>query len=85
MPNRPQFSLLAVLVIIAVLAVPLAMIATHAAVPVFIAGLLLFPILGGSVGHLVGGKRLAGIGVLIGLLASVVFACVWPNLMWEIG
>ena len=84
MPNRPQFSLKAILVIVAVLSVPLAMFATRNGLPRLWGVVLLFPILGGCVGYLAGGGHRAGTGIAIGILASIVFACLWPMLTWAV-
>ncbi len=68
MSERPQFSLKAILVIIAVLSVPLAIMR----VSVCGGFLYLFPVLLGSAGYLWGGKRGMHWGVGIALLVTVV-------------
>jgi len=67
MPARPQFSLKAILVIIAVLSVPLAMMRMS----VWIGVLFLLPALSGSVGYLLGGKERMPYWLAAGLLVMV--------------
>ena len=81
MPNRPQFSLRSILIIVAVLSVPLGMMVSPQAL---LGVLLLLPVAGGCVGYLVGGRDKVVTGVLIGvivfvglcLIASMVFPIV---------
>ncbi len=74
MPNRPQFSLKAILIFTAVLSVPLAMIATRDKATGPLGILLLFPVLGGYAGYFVGGRRRAGDGIAIGIIIGLSFA-----------
>jgi hypothetical protein len=76
--NRPQFSLKAVLNIIAVMSVPLAMIATQNLLLIVWGILLLFPFSGGCTGYLLGGWQRAGDGILFGILANGFLVCLWP-------
>jgi len=80
MPNRPRFSLKAMLVIIAVLSVPLAMIATWYPTLSVIGYYLLFAVGGGSLGYLLGGRRHTIHGLGIGLFLGLVL----PHVIWGI-
>ena len=67
MSKRPQVTLKAILVIIAVLSVPLAMLGSGNRDLFTLGGLLAPPLLFGCIGYLVGGWR----GLLMGMLAAV--------------
>jgi len=68
MANRPQFSLKAILGIMAVLSVPLAMLATQYGELAEFGLILALPVVGGCVGYCLGGWKHVGVGALIGLI-----------------
>jgi hypothetical protein len=75
MSKRPQFSLKAILVIVAVLAVPLALLGSGHPRS-FIPGYLAFCVaVGGSVGYLLSGPKGVLTGVTVGLLLGVILGC----------
>ena len=69
-PPRPQFSLKAILVIIAVLAVPLGMMVSGDAAAVLVGRILAPAALLGCIGYLIGGSNGAWAGAFIGLIAN---------------
>jgi len=72
MSERPQFSLKALLVIIAVLGVPLGMMGSVNDL-LFLLGIYITCVnLGGSVGYLLGGGKWALLGTGIGTLAAMI-------------
>jgi len=76
MPKRPQFSLKAILVIIAVLAVPLAMMVSGDGLLFLFGCFALCLAVGGSVGYLLGGSEGACVGM--GLVLSILYGLlVW--------
>jgi len=74
MSKRPQFSLKALLVIIAVLAVPLAMMVSGVYVLAGGGAILAIPALFGSLGYLLRGRDGAAIGVLT---AGAAMCLIW--------
>jgi hypothetical protein len=80
MANRPQFSLKAVLIIIAVLSVPLAMMASGQKTLMALGVVLACPTLGACGGFLCNGDKGAPWGAFIGLVVAVVAAVVIPTL-----
>ena len=66
MANRPRYSLKAMLVFIAMLSVPLAMIQGHGWEGLGV--LLLFPVVGGAIGYLIDGMDGLEKGMIFGLL-----------------
>jgi len=72
--ERPQFSLKAILVIIAVLAVPLGMVVSGVPALVYLGGMSALPVLSGCIGYLVGGWRGLLIGMAAGALALISYA-----------
>ncbi len=79
MSKRPQFSLKAILVIIAVLAVPLGMLASGQWLLVRLAVCLACPTVGACAGYLCGGAKGASKGALIGLIILVLVSCLLPT------
>lgn len=71
MTNRPRYSLKAMLVFIAVLSVPLTLIGMPSESTRWPGVLLLFPVLGAGIGHLVDPRTGAEKGMLFGALLSV--------------
>ncbi len=67
MPNRPQFTLKAILAILTVLSVPLGMMVSGYGGLRVIGYFLLLATSGGSLGYLLGGRGLAFIGAGVGL------------------
>ena len=80
MPHRPQFSLKAILVIVAVLAVPLGLITAWELTTLALAALITPPILGGCAGYVIAGWRSALVGAGIGV-ASVILVFI-SLLVW---
>ena len=68
---RPRFGLRAILVIIAVLAVPLGVVTTWELTTLALAALITPPILGGCLGYVIAGWKGALVGLGIGV-ASVI-------------
>ncbi|MBC8868009.1 MAG: hypothetical protein H8E44_01260 [Planctomycetes bacterium] len=73
MSKRPQFSLKAILVIIAVLAVPMALFATRNEQWEELGVILLFPVVGGCWGYVTAGWKGIAIGVSIGFFGLLFF------------
>lgn len=71
MTTRRQFSLFAILVIIAALSVPLAMVGSGFAAVVFGVLTVLLSTAGAVVGYFSGGQRAARLGFYIGLAVAV--------------
>lgn len=75
MPNRPRYSLKAMLVFIAMLSVPLAMIGMRDETVSWLGVALLFPVLGGGLGCLTDTRGGTEEGILVGALIG--FAVFW--------
>jgi len=69
MSERPQFSLKAILVIIAILSVPLGMMVSEDGRNILLGMIIALPILFGCIGYLLGKWAGVMIGVLISLVA----------------
>ena len=86
MSKRPQFSLKAILVIIAVLAVPMGLMATWQLTTMAVAVLITPPTLGGCVGYFVAGRLGAVLGVAVGVASLILLAllvAVWVYVTGE--
>jgi len=83
MSKRPQFSLKAILVIIAVLAVPLGMLVSGEYDLVAGGAILAIPALFGSMGYLLRGRD----GAAIGVLTAIVAMCLiwWVVVLFQVG
>jgi len=80
MSKRPQFSLKALLVIIAVLAVPLGMMVSGSVVLFALGYHGLFVAFGGSLGYLLGGSKGTALGSVLGVCSSFIVWCLLPLL-----
>jgi hypothetical protein len=77
---RPQYSLKAILVIMAVLAVPLGLAATWELTEMAIALAITPSFVGGSIGYLIAGEKGALVGVtagVAGVFLGLLLAAVW--------
>ena len=80
MSKRPQFSLKALLVIIAVLSVPLAMMGSEDRILFAFGCFVLLLTGGGTLGYLLGGWNYAIVGVLFGWFLALTIPLFLPDL-----
>ncbi len=76
MPNRPQYTLKALLVIITALSVPLAVIGRSMSLE---SVLLLFPVVGGNAGYLIDGRDGICPGLAGGIVAAIIIGLSLPT------